>query len=113
MIFYTLQGPKYRLEIHDDKMKLIRQTWWGIFGSKNQETIFPLQDLAEFHVAVPKLVWGKLEWSSFEGRRETFRFSTNSTMVSKIEKYMQKVIIKNYQNKRPEEVQDFAQSKVA
>lgn len=102
MIFYTLQGPKYKLEIHEDKMKLIRQSWWGILGSKNQETVFPLHELSEFHVSVPKFIWGKLEWASFEGRTESFRFSSNAVMVSKIEKYMQKVILKNYQHKKPE-----------
>lgn len=95
MIFYTLQGPTYHLEIHEDKIKLIPKGWAWIFTPKNECLEWKLQDLSQFQISVPKFVWGKLEWSTFDGRKGTYRFTTNAVMVSKIEKYLHKLIIKN------------------
>lgn len=98
MIFYTLQGPGQKLEIHHDKVKLIKTGWLSFFRKKSHLT-WDLQQLSDFHVSVPKLIWGKIEWSTFDGQKHHFRFSTNALMVSKIEKYLQKLIIKNHQRR--------------
>jgi hypothetical protein len=97
MIFYTLQGPKSKLEIHHDKLKLTNRAFWNIFSSKKNQTEWKLSELSHFKITVPKFIWGKLEWSTSDGNKESFRFTTNSEMMKKIEKYMQKVIIKNYE----------------
>ena len=98
MIFYTLRGPVYHLEIHEDKMLLKKNRLWKILGNK-EEHVWPLRDLSSFQVSCPKLIWGKLEWITEDGKKTNFRFTTNSIMVHKIEKYLQKMIIKNYQKK--------------
>ncbi len=100
MIFYTLQGPTYHLEIHEDKIKLIPKSWAWIFTPKNEVLEWKLQDLAQFQISVPKFVWGKLEWSTFVGRKGVYRFTTNAAMVSKIEKYLHKLIIKNFNRRQ-------------
>jgi hypothetical protein len=100
LIFYTLQGPKYKLEIHDDKIKLIKKAWWSIFSSKNEVLEWRLDELAQFQIAVPKFIWGKLEWASFNGNKTSFRFSTNAVMMDKIEKYVHRLILKNVQRRQ-------------
>ncbi len=100
LIFYSLKGPKYKLEIHDDKLKLIKRAWWVPFASKGEILEWKLSDLSQFQIATPKLVWGKLEWSNFDGKKASFRFSTNAIMMDKIEKYMHKLIIKNFQRRQ-------------
>lgn len=110
MIFYTLQGPTYHLEIHEDKIKLIPKSWAKIFTPKNEVLEWKLQDLAQFQISVPKFVWGKLEWSTFDGRKGVYRFTTNAAMVSKIEKYLHKLIIKNFNRREnSDEVETLAQ----
>ncbi len=94
MIFYTIQGPGHELEIHDDKLKLNKKSW---FKSK-RITIseWDLNSLSGFEIAVPQFIlWGKIEWRSYDGTKGSFRFSTDAEMVKKIEKYMQKMILKN------------------
>lgn len=103
MIFYSLKGPNYKLEIHDDKIKLIRRAWWIMFSPKNEVLEWKLSELSHFQIIVPKFVWGKLEWASFDGKKSSFRFSTNSVMMDKIEKYMHKLIIKNFQQRQGSE----------
>lgn len=100
MIFYTLQGPKYKLEIHDDKIKLIKRTWWGFLSSNKEISEWKLDELALFQIAEPKFIWGKLEWASFNGNKTSFRFSTNAVMMDKIEKYVQRLILKNVQRRQ-------------
>ncbi len=98
MIFYTVKGPKYHLEIHDDQMKLKRQGWLNFFLKKEHDQRWDLNNLSHFQITIPQyLFWGKLEWESFDGKKGCFRFSTNSVMVTKIEKYLQKRIIKNFE----------------
>lgn len=98
MICYTLQGPRYKLEIHDDKIRLIRRAWWSFLSRRPKETCWGIQTLSSFDISVPQyILWGKLEWQDFEGTKGAFRFSTNTTMVKKIVKYLQKRIVKNYQ----------------
>lgn len=100
MIFYTIQGPGYELEIHDDKMKLSKKTWLKQFSRKDAIKTFDLKSLAGFEISSPHFIlWGKIEWKNEDGTKETFRFSTNPEMVKKIEKYMQKMIQKNIQKK--------------
>jgi hypothetical protein len=101
VIFYTLQGPTYHLEIHEDKIKLIPRGWSRLFTPKSENLEWKLQDLGQFQISVPKLVWGKLEWSTFDGRKGSYRFTTNAIMVSKIEKYLHKIIIKNFNRRQP------------
>lgn len=100
MIFYTLQGPNYKLEIHDDKLKLTKKAWWVPFSSKDEILEWKLQELSQFQIASPKFIWGKLEWSTFDGKKCSFRFTTNSMMMDKIEKYVHKLIIKNFQRRQ-------------
>jgi hypothetical protein len=100
LIFYTLQGPKYKLEIHDDKIKLTKKAWWSIFSSKNEILEWKLDELSQFQIAVPKFIWGKLEWASFNGNKTSFRFSTNAVMMDKIEKYVHRLILKNVQRRQ-------------
>lgn len=100
MIFYTLQGLKYRLEIHDDKIKLIKKGLFGIFPSRQENQEWELNELSQFQITSPKFIWGKLEWKTFDGDKTTFKFTTNSTMVSKIERYMHKLVLKNYQKRQ-------------
>jgi hypothetical protein len=100
LIFYTLQGPKYKLEIHDDKIKLIKRSWWSFLSSKGDIIEWQLNDLSQFQITVPKFIWGKLELATFDGKKNSFRFSTNSIMMEKIEKYIHKLIIKNHQRRQ-------------
>lgn len=98
MIFYTIQGPGYELEIHDDKMKLTKKTWLKQLSRKDAVKTWELKSLAGFEMTAPHFfLWGKIEWKSEDGSRESFRFSTNPEMVKKIERYMQKMILKNIQ----------------
>lgn len=99
MIFYTLQGPTYELEIYEDKIRLVKKPWISIFSRKPETDTFPINDLSHFEIAVPKFMFfsGKLHWTTFKGETGTFRFSTNATMVKKIETYLQKRVIKNHQ----------------
>lgn len=96
MIFYTLQGPRFELEIHDDKLRLKKKGWLSKLQS--QSTLdWNMDDLSHFEITIPQyLLWGKLEWQNFDGKKGSFRFSTNAEMVKKIEKYLQKVIIRNH-----------------
>ena len=100
MIFYTLQGPQSTLEIHDDKIRVIKKSWWGALSRQNLVLEYSLNNLAQFNIASPKLVWGRLEWSTFEGEKGSFRFSTNTVMMDKIEKYMHKLVLKNIQRQQ-------------
>jgi len=100
LIFYTLQGPKYKLEIHHDKIKLVKRTWWSLFSPKNEILEWKLDELTQFQIAAPKMIWGKLEWSNFSGNTSSFRFSTNAEMMDKIEKYVHKLILKNFQRRQ-------------
>lgn len=100
MIFYTLQGPKYRLEIHDDKIKLIRSGFWGLFNRSEPQMEWRLDELSQFQISVPKFIWGKLEWATFDGTKSSFKFSTNAAKVTKIERYMHKLVLKNYQKRQ-------------
>jgi hypothetical protein len=95
MIYYTLQGPIYKLEIHDDKIKLVPRGWAIVLTSKNRMREWRLSELTQFQICTSKFVWGKLEWSTGDGSKGSFRFTTNTVIVAKIEKYLQKLIIKN------------------
>lgn len=98
MIFYTLKGPSYELEIYQDKIRLKKKPWFGLF-SKEQQKDFEIKDLSQFQITVPKflMISGKIEWQTFNGDVAHFRFSTTPAMVKKIETYLQKRVIKNHQ----------------
>ncbi|MFP5387059.1 MAG: hypothetical protein ACLGHN_13345 [Bacteriovoracia bacterium] len=99
MIFYTLQGPGYELEIHDDKLRIIRKSWFSFLGKNSSSLTWEIKDLSQFNITVPKffMISGKIEWQTFKGEKGHFRFSTNPLMVKKIEAYIQKKVIKNHQ----------------
>ena len=100
MIFYTIQGPGYELEIHDDKLKLSKKSWLKQLSRKDAVQTWDLRSLSGFEISSPHyFMWGKIEWKSVDGTKANFRFSTNPEMVKKIEKYMQKMILKNIQRK--------------
>lgn len=101
MIFYTLQGPSHELEIHDDKLCVIKKGWRTVFSKENSVSHWELQQLSRFEISVPKfLLWGKIEWQTYDGEQGSFRFTTNPAMVKKIEAYMQKRILKDFQKQR-------------
>lgn len=99
MIFYTLKGPSYELEIYEDKIKLIRKNWLSYFSKTPHVHTWQIAELSQFEIAVPKfmMISGKLQWQTFSGETGTFRFSTTPAMVKKIETYLQKRVIKNHQ----------------
>lgn len=99
MIFYTLKGPNYELEIYEDKLRLVRKPWIKMFSRKQETLDWPIKDLSQFEITVPKfmMVSGKLEWHTFNGEVGQFRFTTTPAMVKKIEMYIQKRVIKNHQ----------------
>lgn len=98
MIFYTIQGPKYRLEIHEDKITLIKKKWFPLWNSSPQSASWSIQELSHFEITVPKffLISGKIQWQTFNGEQGQFRFTTTPAMVKKIETYLQKRVIKNH-----------------
>ncbi len=100
MIHYILQGPAYSLEIHDDKLRLVKRSWTKIFSKKSENPTWEIKELCQFEIMTPKflMISGKLQWSTFNGELGHFRYSTNSQMVKKIEAYMQKQILKNLAN---------------
>lgn len=100
MIFYTLRGPKYHLEIHEDKIQLIKKPWLKWFFKKKTIHTWEIHELSLFEMTVPKymMISGNIQWQTFNGDKGTFRFSTSTDMVKKIETYLQKRVIKNYQN---------------
>ena len=99
MIFYTLKGPSYELEIYEDKLRLVKKPWIKIFSRKPETLDWPIKELSQFEITVPKfmMVSGKLEWHTFSGDVGQFRFTTTPAMVKKIETYLQKRVIKNHQ----------------
>lgn len=98
MIFYTLRGPTHTLEIHDDKLHLHKKSWIKFLTKEPHKFSIEIDQLKNFEVSSPKfLFWGRLKWITNEGQRGSFRFTTNSTMMMKIERYMQKRIEKNQQ----------------
>lgn len=99
MIFYTLKGPSYELEIYEDKIRLVKKPWVKIFSRKQETLEYPIKELSQFEITVPKfmMVSGKLEWHTFGGEVGQFRFTTTPAMVKKIETYLQKRVIKNHQ----------------
>jgi hypothetical protein len=99
LIFYTLKGPSYELEIYEDKLRLIKKPWTKIFSRKKETLDWPIKDISQFEITVPKfmMVSGKLEWHTFSGETAHFRFSTTPAMVKKIETYIQKRVIKNHE----------------
>ena len=98
LIFYTIKGPTSKLEIYSDKIKLIKKRWLQLFTKKDQVDSWQINELSEFEIKVPKffIFSGKIEWTTFNGQKGTFRFSTNAHMTKKIEVYLQKRIQKNY-----------------
>lgn len=98
MIFYTLKGPTHKLEIHDDKLHMHKKSWFRFLTKEPHTNVFVIDQLKNFEVSSPKfLFWGRLKWTTNEDQSGSFRFSTNSTMMTKIERYMQKRIEKNQQ----------------
>jgi hypothetical protein len=104
MIFYTILGPSHLIEIHEDKIILMKRTWLKLVTGSGPIKIWKLDDLAQFNITIPQyLLWGKVEWKSFDGHSGAFRFSTNTLMMKKIELYLQKKILKNHQKNLGEE----------
>jgi hypothetical protein len=99
LIFYTLQGPTSKLEIYDDKIRLLKGAWSQFFSKKESGDNWKINELSYFEITVPKFLFfsGKIEWTTFSGEKGTFRFTTNPQMVKKIEIYLQKRVIKNHQ----------------
>lgn len=105
MIFYTLFGPTSKLEIHNDKLKLMRNPFLGFFHRKDRVMEFKLDELTQFNITEPKFVWGKIECASVCGKKADFRFTTNAVMMGKIEKYLNTLIVKNEKRNNPEVIE--------
>lgn len=57
-----------------------------------------IEELNQFEITSPNIFsWGRLEWKSFDGKTGSCRFFTDTAMVKKIEKYLQKKIVKNHE----------------
>lgn len=109
MIFYTLKGPRFELEIHDHEIKLVKRSWLNFLKKKPNITTWNIQGLSQFEISVPQFIlWGKLEWSTFDGHKGSFRFSTDAAMVKKIETYLQKRILKNHQKQNKADIKSAA-----
>jgi hypothetical protein len=101
LIFYTLSGPKFSLEVHDDKIKLVRRGLWKLISREPQISTWEVHNLSSFIMTSPGVLkMGRLEWQSHNGHKGGFRFTTNAEMVRKIERYLQEKIIKNEEKKR-------------
>jgi hypothetical protein len=99
MIFYTLQGLKYKIEIHDEKIKLIKRNF--IFYLNFDEVIeYSLSELAQFSITYPKYLLGEIKWTTFNGDQKKLSFTSNVNVAVKIERYMHKLVFKNYQRKQ-------------
>jgi hypothetical protein len=71
-----------------------------MFSPKKEKLEWELDEIAQFQIIKTHLFWGKLEWANFEGHKCSFRFSTNMVMMDKIEKYVHKLILKNFQKRQ-------------
>jgi hypothetical protein len=113
LIFYTLKGLSYELEIYEDKIKLIRKNWLSFFSRTPGTQTWQIADLSQFEIAVPKMMMmsGKLQWQTFSGEKGSFRFSTTPAMVKKIETYLQKRVIKNHEAKNEVVHPDFKKTR--
>ncbi|MGE3611323.1 MAG: hypothetical protein AB7I27_17145 [Bacteriovoracaceae bacterium] len=95
MVFYTLSGPAYTLEVYQDKITLKRK-WWKVFSKAPKVLEWKLDHLAEFNIShKSSRLWEELKWKSFDGIEGRFYCSTNRLMLEKIEKYMNKRIMQN------------------
>lgn len=99
MIFYTIKGPKYRLEIHEDKITLVSNSWFVKWKDQKAVYSWPIEELSRFEIVAPKffIISGKIHWQTFKGEEGYFRFTTTPEIVRKIETYLQKRVIKNIQ----------------
>jgi hypothetical protein len=99
VIFYTLKGPSYELEIYADKMQLVRKSWMRLFLRAPVVNSWEIDELSQVEISASKfiLISGKLNWQTFDGGTGTFRFTTSPAMVKKIELYLQKRVTKNHQ----------------
>ena len=99
MIFYTLKGPTFELEISEQDLKLVKRPL--LFFMKTPKIhIWKIDELSKFEISDSKmLMCGKLHWQTFSGEDFSFRFTTNEVMMRKIEKYLQKKVLKNHQTK--------------
>lgn len=95
VVFYTLKGPGYKLEVYQDKINLKRR-WWKLIGKEPRIQEWKLDELSEFIVNQDvSRFWGELKWKSFDGIEGRFYCSTNPQMLQKIEKYLNKRISHN------------------
>lgn len=100
MIFYTLKGPTYELEISEENIRLVKKPLFKFFTKTPKVNSWKIDQLSKFEIIDSKmLLFGKLHWQTFEGEDFSFRFSTNEVMMRKIEKYLQKKVLKNHQTK--------------
>jgi hypothetical protein len=103
LIFYTLKGPKHELEIHEDRLLLMKRPWLKLMARNENVGAWEIKELSHFEISVPKflMISGKIQWETFDGKQGSFRFTTTAAMVKKIETYLQKRIIKNHQAHGP------------
>jgi hypothetical protein len=101
LIYYTLKGPQYKLEIHEDSLRLVKNSWFSLGREDNKITAWEIGQLALFEISVPKFMFfsGKIQWQTFDGDKGSFKFSTCPAMVKKIETYLQKRVLKNREEK--------------
>lgn len=100
VIFYTLKGPTHDLEISEENIRLVKKPIFKFFTKTPKVHSWKIDELSKFEIADSKVVLcGKLHWQTFDGEDFSFRFTTNEVMMKKIEKYLQKKVLKNHQTK--------------
>ena len=102
LLFYTIQGPGYCLEIHQEKISLVKKNWLPRITKDLHALTWEIDDLKNFEISAPKFLFfsGKITWETFSGEIGKFKFSTSPIMVKKIETYLQKRIMKNHQRRK-------------
>jgi hypothetical protein len=95
MICYTLKGRGHSLEIHQDKLLLLKRPWFLFFLRPVPKT-WKISELARF-----EMVEDKIEWRCTEGVEGSLQFYGNPEEIKKIEQYLQKKVEKNATRPRP------------
>ena len=69
---------------------------FSFFSKFDENSTYPLNELIHFEVTSSKFIlWGKIEFTMSTGEKKEVRFSTGQQMMNKIEKYIQKIVVKN------------------
>jgi hypothetical protein len=103
LIFYTIQGLGFNLEVQQDQIRLVRKSWFFNFSKTTEVSKWEIKNLKNFEISSPKsfLFSGEITWETVDGESGHFNYSTSPLMVKKIATYIQKRILKNQQRQNP------------